>query len=53
MENNFVLDLIDKKDNSNGIKTLSLEKISQVKKKSLTENAQVRGVKYALKVTNT
>lgn len=48
-KNNSVLDLIDKKENSSGVKTLSLAKISQVK---LTQNAQVRGVKYALKITN-
>lgn len=48
-KNNSGLDLIDKKENSTGVKTLSLAKISQVKNKSLTQNAQVRGVKYALK----
>lgn len=49
-KNNFVLDLIDKKESSSGIKTSSLAKISQVKNKSLTKNAQVRGVNYALKI---
>lgn len=48
-KNNSGLDLIDKKENSSGVKTLSLAKISQVKNKSLTQNVQVRGVKYALK----
>lgn len=43
---------MDKKENSNGIKSSSLAKISQVKNKSLTQNAQVRSVKYALKIAN-